>query len=138
MNPRPKKPTSRYSFEPKIPQTQEVFEVEEPVAKKEFSFEGQEEHTLKPVGSDAPEHLFALREHDGLILTLPPSTEPPRIVLYEDGSCGLRVGDEVYPMAVRPVGESLAIEHRDAAYGIGSAKFHLTPQIQGDKRGRSP
>ncbi|KAG5858573.1 hypothetical protein KMI_14g19570 [Encephalitozoon hellem] len=136
MNVRPRKSASKYSFEPKIPQSQELFEVEEEqAAKKEFMLESQGEYTPRSMGQDtALEHPFILGEQEGLLLTLPRDISMSKIVVYEDGSCGLKIGDEVFPMSARFVGESLVVEHKEMAYGIGSAKFQLTPQLQEFKK----
>lgn len=134
MNVRPKKSASKYSFEPKIPQSQELFEVKEPVTKKEFVFENQGEYTPKSIGQDTLEHSFVLGEQEGILLTLPFDISTSKVVVYEDGSCGLKIGNKVHPMSTRFIGESLVVDHKEMAYGIGSTKFQLTAQLEGLKK----
>lgn len=129
MNRKPTK-AAKYSFEPKIPQTQDLVELDE------MPFETsapRREKGYPPARTETPMcEPFAFESQDGLLLSLP-SVADARLVVYEDGSCGLRVGDSVYPMSFRFIGESLAVEHEDAAYKVGGAKFQLSAQILGDE-----
>ncbi|ADM12277.1 uncharacterized protein Eint_091490 [Encephalitozoon intestinalis ATCC 50506] len=138
MNVRPRKSASKYSFEPKIPQNQELFEVEESKEKKEFVLGDQGEYAPKSMDQGVVEYPFILGKEDGVVLTLPSNALTSKIIVYEDGSCGLKIGDEIHPIATRFIGESLAIEHKDMAYNIGSAKFQLTPQVQDSLKDKSP
>lgn len=132
MNVRPRKAASKYTFEPKIPQSSEqtVVEVpaEEPAVGNGFLFKTQGRYAPESVDPDVSNHTFTFQDHSGAILSFPDGVVASKIVVYEDGSCALKIEDRIYPTTARFIGESLVVEHKEAAYNVGRAEFHLTSQ----------
>ncbi|KHN70319.1 hypothetical protein CWI42_021570 [Ordospora colligata] len=136
MNINPRRPTKKYVFEPKVPQSQAEVEVQiempskEATTNEEFSFKKQGWCVPSTIDASISDDKFVFKTHQAVLLSIPEDLQVSKIVLYEDGSCGLKVGDSVYPFLARFVGESVLIEHDDAAYNVGNAKIHLIPLIE--------
>ncbi|KAH9412004.1 hypothetical protein HK407_02g04520 [Ordospora pajunii] len=136
MNMNPRRPTKKYVFEPKLPQSQAEMEVQiempskDVAANEEFSFKKQGWSVPSTIDAGTSDGHFAFKKQQAVLLSIPEDIQVSKIVLYEDGSCGLKVGGSLYPLLSRFVGESILVEHDDAAYNIGNAKFHLIPLIE--------
>lgn len=121
--------SSKYSFEPKIPQNQGLVEVE---ALQEAAQKQKGMYSPMPVESDMS-LPFCLGEQDGCVFLLPDRVTNAKLVVYEDGSCGLRMENEVFPISARFIGDSFVFEHGESACKLGKASFQLSSQVPNER-----
>ncbi|KAF9764396.1 hypothetical protein NGRA_0588 [Nosema granulosis] len=125
---RKKKTTKKFTFEPKIP-TQKVEEVkieeEEVESNNEYSAEA-----LK--GKFGPLLLedkdVKVDRNASSLICIPELKENMKLVVFEDDSYGLRVGNEILKLESLFVEGDMAVEHKESLYKIGNIGCYLIPK----------
>lgn len=126
MNRRDKKNARQLEFEPKVPATPPVVQLEQPVDAPRLHTE--EMSAMK--GCYAPATFAQIPKFnptdDGFILNLPDFLADASLVLFADGSFGLRKDGIIYECDTSYLGNSMVVELGEAVVKTGSANFLIT------------
>lgn len=124
------KPVKKIQFEPKIPEKKEI---KKEVIKTEEKIENKEEDKTELKGMFAPISFTALKEFqlekqsNGFIINNLPNNFQNELtfVQFNDGSFGIRKGNEIYELDSSFLGDGFCVEIEEKAKGIGNVEFMM-------------
>jgi hypothetical protein len=121
-----RKQGSKYVFEPKILVEEGI--LEEDGAEKMPAFLTSQrlkgEYPPRPLESSMLGRKLDVGAQSGCLFLLPDELERAKLVVFEDGSVGLKIGSKVCPGSFCYIGSALAVE--GLATDIGEAEFLIS------------
>lgn len=131
---RKKKATKKFTFEPKIP-TQQVEEVaieEKPEETLVDSNNDYSADSLKgkfgPLLLDDKPTVMNSQKLNNFLICIPELTEGMKLVVFEDNSFGLRVGDKIIGLDTMASEGDIVVDHKESLYKIGDVETYLIPK----------
>ncbi|KAM0680083.1 hypothetical protein GINT2_001775 [Glugoides intestinalis] len=127
MNGKPKVQAKKILFEPKIPAPKQNIPVEPP-AKKDTQQEPPQNIPIR--GVYAPKTFSSPKEfkfgNQQFIMSIPGSFNDCSLLVFEDGTFGIKHNDQIFECDASFLGDALSIELDDKARIVGNPEFLLS------------